>query len=474
MNEKTRDGTSRRAVLPILENANFQGWSDKLADYIFTQAHIPGGPDKITKVAMVNLTYFVDNAFEASDAVKACAANFKNLKFTAAPSAVPSASLASNAPAATRPGPEPSAPVKRVLATGTGSQATNVTNQEWFEQAQVDYAREFGAWSAAKMLYDFQLMHGIGGSASSTAVAAPPGNDLKTVIRDAQFVSWAESCYMVAITEGQGFQPWVYKVWEAVKESLSEAVREQVGSVPTGDLMALLSKLRISVNRVEGINPIILKQQMWASKMEREGRNDVMAYISYLTVNSRRLQAVASPLLDDDLQGMLVQGLDDKIFSEIHDNFEKQKSASFTDLCAVVEKFSSRIKVSAQLAALKHRPTTGAPVFSAVQGATGEMEQFVAAFHKFAADSKSPPASPKKGDPRRKQALEAKQKKQICWGFADGSCQKGAACKFGHFAPPPGSNTCSIHVGSDHTNEDCKSQQKHKPAHVRRSGLATY
>ena len=146
MNEKTRDGTSRRAVLPILENANFQGWSDKLADYIFTQAHIPGGPDKITKVAMVNLTYFVDNAFEASDAVKACAVSFKNLRFTSAPSAVPSASLASTAPAATRPGPEPTAPVKRVQATGTGSQATNVANQEWFEQAQVEYARDFGAW----------------------------------------------------------------------------------------------------------------------------------------------------------------------------------------------------------------------------------------------------------------------------------------------------------------------------------------
>ena len=64
MNEK-KDGTSRRAVLPTLENSNFQVWSDKLNDYIFSQAHIPGGPDKITKVAMVNLTYFVDNAFEA-------------------------------------------------------------------------------------------------------------------------------------------------------------------------------------------------------------------------------------------------------------------------------------------------------------------------------------------------------------------------------------------------------------------------
>ena len=318
MNEKTRDGTSRRAVLPILENANFQGWSDKLTDYIFAQAHIPGGPDKITKVAMVNLTYFVDNAFEASDAVKACAANFKNLNFPPAPSVVPSsASLAGSAPAATRPGAEPTAPVKHVQATGTGSQATNAANQEWYENAQIEYAREFGAWSAAKMLYDFQIMHGIGGSVLSAGpgVAASPVRDLKTVTRDATFVTWAESCYDVAIVEGQGFQPWVYKVWEAVKESLSEAVREQVGSVSTGDLKALLSKLRISVNQVEGINPIILKQQMWASKMEREGRNDVMSYISYLTINSRRLQAVSSPLLDEDLQGMLVQGLDDKIFS---------------------------------------------------------------------------------------------------------------------------------------------------------------
>ena len=432
MTERNTDGsTVLRRVLPMLEAASWHKWSDMLVDYLFTVAHIPGGPDQITKISMMDLEHFVENAYESSQAVQDVAKAFQALKFHA-PAAV--SAIASSAP-----GTRPTAPARRVLASGTGSQQTNLDNQAWYEGELLAYAKEDGLWLVADSLHKLSVTN------AATSGSGTPGvssRNIKEVVRDGAFLKWADACYDIALLEGAGFKPWVYKLWHAVKESLPDAMRSQVASVRTGDLKTLLQQLRLAVNKVEDIQPQILKAQMWASTMEREGKNDTLTYISYLTLNRDRLKAVNSPLSDSDLQGMLVHGLDDDIFSTVKDNYEVKVATSFDELCATVKSFIVRTKIAAKLAALKHNQKV--TVFTAA----AQQTEFNLAFQAFK-KSISPPASPQK---KKKNLLD-----KPCWLFSSGACLKGTDCNFGHFIPSGAK--CKLH-GVGHSDAECNSQKK--------------
>jgi hypothetical protein len=428
----------------MLEAASWPKWSDMLVDYLFTVAHIPGGPDQITKISMMDLEHFVENAYESSQAVQDAASAFQSLKFVSP--ATPAGTSAPGAP----PGPRPTAPAKRALVSGSGSQQINLDNQDWYEAELLSFAAADGLWLVAESVYKSRITSGATPGSGTPVVA----HKIKEVVRDAAFLKWADLCYDIALVEGAGFKPWVYKLWHAVKESLPDAMRSQVASTRTGDLKSLLQQLRLAVNKVEDIQPQILKAQMWASTMEKEGKNDTLTYISWLTLNRDRLKAVASPLADADLQGMLIHGLDDDIFSTVKDNYEVKPANSFDELCATVKSFIVRTKVATKLAAIKQNQKV--TVFSAVE----QQQEFNLAFQAFK-KTLSPPPSPQK---KKKGSLD-----KPCWLFQTGECQKGTDCRFGHFistgsAAPGGSSgtpgaSCKIH-GAGHSDAECRSQKK--------------
>ena len=47
------------------------------------------------------------------------------------------------------------------MPLGQAALLQNLTNQEWFEERTVEYIASYSAWKAAKVLYDFQVMHNI-------------------------------------------------------------------------------------------------------------------------------------------------------------------------------------------------------------------------------------------------------------------------------------------------------------------------
>ena len=61
-----------------------------------------------------------------------------------------------------------------------------------------------------------------------------------------------EECYAMAVEKGDGFLPWVYKVYVAVKDALSEAILDQVAGCQRGDLITLWrnSKWRSETSKV--------------------------------------------------------------------------------------------------------------------------------------------------------------------------------------------------------------------------------
>ena len=461
----SRDGlTFRKQQLPVLTGASYTSWTNKLQDSIFLWAHISGGVDSIDELVMLDLQYFVEAKTGVTVAVRALAAEFLRLDFISGPTASTTTTTTSTTTTttttATAPGPEPvNTVVKSPRVTGTGSTQANIDNEAKYEQEMDVFRESHALWRIASAIYQLQISSPAGPGALPILHGVLV-RSLDSVDRNARFTAWVQTCYQLALQIGAGFNPWVYKVWAAVKDSLSDEMRAQVSAIRSGDLITLLGQLRLAVNRVEDIQPQVLKKQMWASKMEREGKQDLLTYVTFLLTNRDRLVAAKSPISDSDLQGMLVQGLDDDIFADVHDWHEEGLQPSFDALCTKVQKFATRTKVAAKLASLKHKPES---VFATTQESKMvPIDAVMAALKSIGYQKQGATGSPKKSP--KKGGAPKDSKKQPCYKFAENKCLLGDQCRFGHFTPSQleaisASGSCRIH-GQGHSDGECRSQQK--------------
>ena len=60
---------------------------------------------------------------------------------------------------------------------------------------------------------------------ATEAAAVGTAKTLQNVVRDEAYKAWIQTCYSRAVIEGDGFQPWVYKLWTIIKASLGEQIR---------------------------------------------------------------------------------------------------------------------------------------------------------------------------------------------------------------------------------------------------------
>ena len=145
--------------------------------------------------------------------------------------------------------------------------------------------------------------------AATTAAAVGSAKTLQNVVRDEHYKTWIQTCYSLAVIEGDGFQPWVYKLWTIIKASLgvSEQIRAQVSAVRGGDLLALLAQLRMAVNQVEDIAPHTMRARLWQSNMQTEGAKDTLTYMTYCDSTAKRLKTAGEPMADKDMQSIFVE-----------------------------------------------------------------------------------------------------------------------------------------------------------------------
>ena len=441
--------------LVTLTPATYDHWCSLLKDLVFALANV-SSIDGITPVSMLRLDSFAEVGKIPPGAPAswlACGTSFALLNF---PGAAPLA-----------PPPTPGiAPVfglaRRVTPpiVGTVTQAKQqafdaleLTNAAWYQVRKDAHKEALNRFLIAEALKMFQHQQAL-------AVTAPV-KSVSTVIRDDSFDAWVLGCYSVAISfaPGRGFNSWVYILWDRIKFSLSEQVRAQVASVPGGDVIGLLSEIRIALYHVEELKPHLLRNSLLCSKFEVEGAKDVLVYIAFIKNAADRLAAVGKPISDEDLQNVLVMGLPSVHFSETLQKHEKglcqpaNGLSGFAILCSEIKSYSARPSVAAVLRSLKHTP---GGTLMAVQGAKHQsgkvmLDQYVAALVAVKMQAATKADKPKGSHDIRKKSDKP------CFAFQKGECERGPECRFSH-DPKDASKSCKLH-GPGHTDEECQKQR---------------
>ena len=262
--------------LVTLTPATYDHWCSLLKDLVFALANL-SSIDGITPVSMLRLDSFAEVGKippGATAAWQACGTSFLGLSF---PNAAPLA-------AAPSPGVPPVFGFARrvtpaIVGTLTAAKqsafdAQELSNEAWYQVRKDAHKEALNRFLIAEALKTFQYQQAI----ATTA----PVKSVSTVIRDAAFDAWVLSCYAVAVSVASGFKSWVYTIWDKIKFSLSEQLRAQVASVPGGDLIGLLSEIRIALYHVEELKPHLLRNSLLCSKFEVEGAKDVLVYIAFI------------------------------------------------------------------------------------------------------------------------------------------------------------------------------------------------
>jgi hypothetical protein len=447
--------------LVTLTPATYDHWCSLLKDLVFALANL-SSIDGITPVSMLRLDSFAEVGKippGATAAWLACGTTFLGLNF---PVTVPLA--------APSPGVAPVFGIQRRVTPPIVGQVTptkqsnfdalELANEAWYQVRKDAHKEALSRFFIAEALKTFQHQQAL--------ATTGPVKSVSTVIRDASFDAWVLSCYAVAVSFASGFKSWVYTIWDKIKFSLSEQLRAQVASVPGGDLIGLLSEIRIALYHVEELKPHLLRNSLLCSKFEVEGAKDVLVYMAFIKNAAARLAAVGKPISDEDLQNVLVMGLPSVHFSETLQKHEKglcqaaNGLSGFAILCSEIKSYSARPSVAAVLRSLKHTPggtlmtAQGAQYQGQHQGHEGPgnakviLDQYVAALVAV----KMKEASSKTGD---KSKNSQKKSDKPCYGFQDGSCARGSDCRFQHVAKDS-SKICKIH-GPGHTDQECNKQK---------------
>ena len=447
--------------LVTLTPATYDHWCSLLKDLVFALANL-SSIDGITPVSMLRLDSFADVGKippGATAAWLACGTAFLSLNFPVAAPLV----------AAPTPGVPPVFGFARrvtppiagtiTLAKQAAFDASELTNEAWYQVRKDAHKEATNRFLIAEALKMFQFQQ-------TLATTSTPVKSVSTVLRDAAFDAWVLSCYTVAVSVASGFKSWVYTIWDKIKFSLSEQLRAQVASVPGGDLIGLLSEIRIALYHVEELKPHLLRNSLLCSKFEVEGAKDVLVYIAFIKNAADRLAAVGKPISDEDLQNVLVMGLPSVHFSETLQKHEKglcqpaNGLSGFSILCSEIKSYSARPTVASVLRSLKHTP--GGTLMTA-QGAQHQgyggpgnakvmLDQYVAALVAVKMKEASSKAVP--GDKSRN---NRRKSDKPCFDFQNASCARGSDCRFQHVSKDS-SKICKMH-GPGHSDEECNKQK---------------
>jgi hypothetical protein len=307
--------------------------------------------------------------------------------------------------------------------------------------------------------------------------AASKDDDNKTVDPMTSTV-FAGKCFQHAAETGQGFHPWLYKLYADVRFTLSDKIKTQTASVKRGDLVGLLNAIKLSLRFYETINPDDLAKQHADCNMAGEGGNDLMTYLSCLSRYMQRLSAAGEPVLDRKARRILLTGLNQEIFESFITARFDTPCANYALLEAKVQNWASQKSVLAKLDNLKPGHPRSEAAYSTRTAKTelsfearmeAKIEAACVMMQKTAATSNSqlPVAS------------------QICENFLRGHCRFGDKCGRVHDKnakrpervvrqrAPTDKMWCDYHNSPSHDTVSCRMHAKFEELHLERQRVHT-
>ena len=145
----------------------------------------------------------------------------------------------------------------------------------------------------------------------------------------------------------------MYGIYTDVRASLSDKIQDQTSGVTRGDLVGLLTAIKIAVHHYEIINPDDLEIQFTKCTMEHEGGNDLMTYRSVLKQYMLRLEAAGEPVRDQKAQRVLLAGLNQDIFENFIADARRNKYTDYASLDTALEEISAQPRMLGKLRSLK-------------------------------------------------------------------------------------------------------------------------
>ena len=170
------------------------------------------------------------------------------------------------------------------------------------------------------------------------------------VFKDVPFL---KKCNDQALSTGKGFHEWLYPLFFDVRAALGDTIQEQTSGVTRGDLVGLLSGIKLAVHQHEIYDPDDLEVEYTKATMETIGKNDLMTFTSVLTSYMRRLDAAGVPVSDKKAQRVLLNGLQQDIFESFISMADRMPYGNYTDLQKALEKAAAHPRMLEKLAALK-------------------------------------------------------------------------------------------------------------------------
>ena len=180
----------------------------------------------------------------------------------------------------------------------------------------------------------------------------------------------AGKCFNKAIKTGLGFKQWVHTLHFEIRMALSDQIRKQTLSVRRGDLLGLLSIIRLAMQQTERYDPDELELAYYACTMEQEGENDLGIYLGQLAVFVQRLEAVGWAPNDKKQRKVCLKGLNQDIFESFINDAERTPYGSYFLLKVALETRALKPRMAALLkpGAAQSMLTTRTSTSAATQG----------------------------------------------------------------------------------------------------------
>jgi hypothetical protein len=263
-----------------------------------------------------------------------------------------------------------------------------------------------------------------------------------------------DTCFDHAIATGSGFLPWVYTLFSEIKMSFGADMADKVASVRHGDIVGLLSSVKLAICYYEVHNPDDLDVEFTKCTMAGEGQNDLMRYLSAMATLIRRLEAADHPPRDSKKQRVLLNGLNQEIFENFIIHADCSPYPSYAALVKDLERTASKSHVLAKLRTLRPgtsqsmlvtdcKPTQPSPPEDRLE----RIERILATFTSAALAAKP---------------VNKKVATGPCHRFAAGKCTYGDKCRFSHDPVLIGQarGYCDFHKREGHSTADCRAAKE--------------
>ena len=251
---------------------------------------------------------------------------------------------------------------------------------------------------------------------------------------------YAATCFVSALATGDGFHDWLFTMYADIVDSLCDEIKYKVGGVADGDLVSLFENIKLAIRHYEIFNPTELKKHFYGLTMEEHGKNDVMTFLSEIKTTAARLDVANSPLTDEEKMLVLKDGLHQGIFEIFIREVDRNPYPTYFELERALLKESANKKVREKLEELKpgqvrntlstrttqqHKHNTRSPPTSNFQETLEKATTVIAnATTAILRQNKN------------NQPTEYKRK-QKCYDFAAGKCDRGSNCRYSHEGTPP-------------------------------------